>query len=401
MPLSSKDQSDLLAFGEYSQRFSFKVGSGLPGRVYSSGVASWEQGISSAPQNHFERGGGAKQWGIETALGLCISCPSGDRVVVILYSLHDRPRDEQLMLRLSEELKRLMPIPRWKLVVDVGADASFDINSSTDESELRELLEKLWNNQEGGLVPSNMAGFYPLLQLLRKDARSETEKELVAFVVSSYGTFKRQGRPDTEIAWMTCRDFSVKEPELRKRENAVSDTSAIPHQDLSSKSDCGQAKYTGQGSCCPPKSSANSNGYIPPHGTTNGGCCPSSQNNSNGCCPQPTSVDNPYIPGSTCGSQNSTNAPCCPPQQVALQSNDHEPNQIPELTITTMHSAIANNGQNGYPSGDSRSTENLMLPGQLESLIFDSNGVGGEEIAGGNIQMEGVSANHLAELFRF
>lgn len=44
-PMNSQDQFDLLSFGEYSSKFSFDVGCGLPGRVYSSGICSWEQGI--------------------------------------------------------------------------------------------------------------------------------------------------------------------------------------------------------------------------------------------------------------------------------------------------------------------------------------------------------------------
>jgi hypothetical protein len=55
VPLSPQDQFDLLSFGEYSHKFSFDVGCGLPGRVYSSGVCSWEQGVENAPSIQFER----------------------------------------------------------------------------------------------------------------------------------------------------------------------------------------------------------------------------------------------------------------------------------------------------------------------------------------------------------
>ena len=64
--LTSEEQFNLHAFGDYSQRFSFDVNCGLPGRVYGSGRHSWEQGVHNASHNRFERCGGAFQWGIKT-----------------------------------------------------------------------------------------------------------------------------------------------------------------------------------------------------------------------------------------------------------------------------------------------------------------------------------------------
>ena len=59
-----------IAFGEYSERFSFAVGCGLPGRVYQSGIPTWEQSVQNAPFKHFERCGGAMQYGISTVVGI-------------------------------------------------------------------------------------------------------------------------------------------------------------------------------------------------------------------------------------------------------------------------------------------------------------------------------------------
>ena len=106
-PLSSQDRFDLLSFGEYSSKFSFDVGCGLPGRVYSSGICSWEQGVANAPSNQFERCGGASQWGIKTVLGIPIPSPNVGRVVVLLYSRHDRKRDPEMVRRLTEELTKV------------------------------------------------------------------------------------------------------------------------------------------------------------------------------------------------------------------------------------------------------------------------------------------------------
>ncbi len=107
MPLSGDEKFNLYSFGEYSQKFSFDVGCGLPGRVYSSGVASWEQGIQNAPLAKFERCGGAFQWSIQTVLGIPISSPTVGRIVVVFYSLHDRSRDLNLVNKIADDLSKV------------------------------------------------------------------------------------------------------------------------------------------------------------------------------------------------------------------------------------------------------------------------------------------------------
>jgi hypothetical protein len=98
---------NLVAFGDYSQKFSFRVGCGLPGRVYQSGLPTWEQGVQNAPHNHFERCGGASQWGIKTVVGIPVASPKVGRVVVVLYSCHDRQQDQDLVSKLMDEFTRV------------------------------------------------------------------------------------------------------------------------------------------------------------------------------------------------------------------------------------------------------------------------------------------------------
>ena len=107
VPLSTEERFDLVSFGDYSQKFSFDLGCGLPGRVYSSGVASWEQGIQKAPSTLFERCGGASQWAIQTVLGIPVPSPNVGRVVVLLYSRHDRNRDQDTVNRISSALSKV------------------------------------------------------------------------------------------------------------------------------------------------------------------------------------------------------------------------------------------------------------------------------------------------------
>lgn len=105
--LSAEAHFNLFAFGDYSQKFSFDVGCGLPGRVYESGRPTWEQSVQNAPHTHFERCGGALQWGIKTVLGIPIASPNVGRIVVILYSCNDRPKDQELVGRLSDEFTKV------------------------------------------------------------------------------------------------------------------------------------------------------------------------------------------------------------------------------------------------------------------------------------------------------
>jgi hypothetical protein len=105
--LSSDEKFNMFAFGDYSQKFSFDVGCGLPGRVYESGRPTWEQSVHNAPHNHFERCGGARQWSIKTVLGIPVASPNVGRIVVTLYSCIDRSKDEDLVTRLSEVFTRV------------------------------------------------------------------------------------------------------------------------------------------------------------------------------------------------------------------------------------------------------------------------------------------------------
>lgn len=106
-PIPSEDHFDLVSFGLYSQKFSFDVGCGLPGRVYNSGIASWERGVTNAPRPQFERAGGAKQWGIQTVLGVPVASPNVGRIVVLFYSRFDREKDDGLVSRIMEELTKV------------------------------------------------------------------------------------------------------------------------------------------------------------------------------------------------------------------------------------------------------------------------------------------------------
>ncbi|CAJ1942840.1 unnamed protein product [Cylindrotheca closterium] len=211
VPISSQHHFDLLSFGEYSAKFSFDVGCGLPGRVYQSSVCSWEQGVANAPSQQFERCGGAHQWGIKTVLGIPISSPNVGRIVVVLYSRHDRLRDPEMARRITEEFTKLKPTPKWKLVVDLGevADAPKTANlADMRVSELLNLLEQFAPSDDSPYA-MYMTGFSMLRLLLVKQVKTPQESEFISTMLESYSSYKSSGRRNQEIACLVARDFMV------------------------------------------------------------------------------------------------------------------------------------------------------------------------------------------------
>lgn len=262
--LTPKETFNFNAFGDYSQKFSFDVGCGLPGRVYESGRPTWEQGVHNAPASQFERHGGAMQWNIRTVLGIPVASPNVGRIVVTLYSALDRPKDEELVSRLSEEFTRLLPSPKWKLVVDIGDDevtqvttaapqiqnshlsqpfglseeheaddptkdaiaeaiaetigsADHDPEGGVDDpfppnkdprvneliSLLGEHMPSEHNSNTGSLIP----GFTSLRLLLLRQAHTPSEQQTLKTVLDSYSSYSAGGRSRFDIAVMLVRDF--------------------------------------------------------------------------------------------------------------------------------------------------------------------------------------------------
>lgn len=233
MPLSQDDQFNLLSFGEYSQKFSFNVGCGLPGRVYENGVPAWEQSVQNAPHQHFERCGGAIQWKIKTVVGIPVPSPNVGRIVVVLYSRFDRNKDQDMVSRLHDEFTKLVPSPKWKLVVDIGraqepsptpekttsfqnnmavsntkgSDQSVEITKDARTEELVALLGEHMPHDPNSPYSSFLSGLMSLRLMLLKPTRTDEEKEIEGTLLSSYTSYLSSGRSKQDITLMIARDF--------------------------------------------------------------------------------------------------------------------------------------------------------------------------------------------------
>jgi bHLH-MYC and R2R3-MYB transcription factors N-terminal len=133
---SRGDLDDKLAyklheFGVYSDNFSFEPGHGLPGRVYVSGEISWEQNIHDTDPKIFERAGGARVYGLKTAVGIPLNTALVGRIVVTMYSCEDVPENMSMARDCAAELARYSPEPKWKLCIDTNNSSNIPSGFNT------------------------------------------------------------------------------------------------------------------------------------------------------------------------------------------------------------------------------------------------------------------------------
>ena len=112
--------SQLHEYGEYSTKFSFAPGAGLPGRVYATGKPHWETRIDEADPQFFRRAGGAKVYGVKTGLALPLATNQIGRMVVAMYSTSDIAEIASVVEKCVVDLRAYSPEPKWKLVVEMG-----------------------------------------------------------------------------------------------------------------------------------------------------------------------------------------------------------------------------------------------------------------------------------------
>jgi hypothetical protein len=212
---------NLQAFGDYSEKFSFDVGCGLPGRIYETGLTTWEQNVQTS--STFERSGAAQQWGIKTVAGFPVASPNVGRIVVLFYSRYDRSKDHELISRMSKELTKLMPSPKWKLVVDTSFpppdakstsstessnDKKRDIDSSDNTiSEIISLLCQHMPSSPNSTLASYCDAFVSLRLLLLRPTRTQEDEDNVRILTGSYLSYKSSGRSPVDICVMLASDF--------------------------------------------------------------------------------------------------------------------------------------------------------------------------------------------------
>lgn len=240
--MSPEENFMLATFGDYSRIFSFDVGCGIPGKVYKSNVPSWEQNVHQASKRDFERVGGGMQCGIRTLVGIPVDSPNVGRIVVIIYSRYDRVRDADLVMRLKAMFERLMPMPTWKLVVDIGAEEvgqqmlamqhqqyqSSEVAATTHSlahtgdqltSEVISIFAEHMPSDPISPAFEYLQGLMALRLLLLRPLRNDNEQAIVDTILSSYSSYKSRGRSRSEIAVMLARDFMYLNPHANSQQS--------------------------------------------------------------------------------------------------------------------------------------------------------------------------------------
>jgi len=230
-PMNHEETFRLTAFGDYSQKFSFHAGCGLPGKVYSSGLPFWDSNVQSEfSSRQFERRGGASQWDIKSVVGIPVPSPNVGRIVVLLYSMHEREQNEDVLVKLTKACSRQMPTPKWKLIVDVG-EAPVETQQSNIPSDRKKDEEKKSTTLTarelrtvdsiagllGEYMPSDSsliaAGSYVssltnLRLFLLRSSHIPEEEDIIRTIVNSYLSYSRNARSGKDIAIMLARDFA-------------------------------------------------------------------------------------------------------------------------------------------------------------------------------------------------
>lgn len=226
-PLTADEIFNFSLYGDYSEKFSFNVGCGLPGRVFKTGIAAWEQFVSNAPSHMFERRGGAMQFGVKTALGLPIESPNVGRIVLVMYSRHNREKDEELVNRVVKDMRLFNPCPRWKLVVSVSppngenSQTSLpsappskleNVNTSPKENQIKQLISLLGESMPSANDSSSLLGrkvdtIMNLRLTLLRPNRSPEEEQLVDTLLVLFESYLSAGRSKEDTILLVTRDY--------------------------------------------------------------------------------------------------------------------------------------------------------------------------------------------------
>ena len=107
---------------------------------------------------------------------------------------------------------QLMPTPKWKLVVDVGAKPPKPDNASVADRRVADLLKLLAEHiptHRNSPYSPYLPGFTSLRLLLLKQTTTSEETDLLTTVLQSYSSYLSSGRSSSETAWMIARDFML------------------------------------------------------------------------------------------------------------------------------------------------------------------------------------------------
>ena len=90
---------------------SFCPGHGIPGIVYASVIACWEQSVQKSSCEHFARCQGVSIYGIQTVVGLPVTSSIGS-IILGMYRALDVSKNADLVGRMRNSFGGYNPTPR-------------------------------------------------------------------------------------------------------------------------------------------------------------------------------------------------------------------------------------------------------------------------------------------------
>lgn len=169
------------------------------------------------------------QFGVKTALGLPIESPNVGRIVLVMYSRHNREKDEELVKCLVNDMRLFTPTPRWKLVVSVGPSNGGDqaslnaippsklenisnTNLDLKENQIKHLIALLGENipsasDSNTVLGQNIHSIMNLRLILLRANRCPEEEQLVDTLLVLYQSYIEAGRSKDDIVLLMTRDY--------------------------------------------------------------------------------------------------------------------------------------------------------------------------------------------------
>ena len=225
-------------FGVYSKNFAFTPGHGLPGQVFLNNRPIWMNKLNQAKPEQFCRVGGAKVYGVSTAVGMPVPTSIGN-IVLVLYSTSDLTRDADLEFRCMDYFRQLQPIPKWRLCIDIActeeteasndrqlpglayaprrstacivptspvSDTAAQASYYVNEQSLALLLGKFNLSEQGDDVARHSMALR-LLLLRHPSCRTTAETNQVIAIMSKYRSYVGAKRDERDIVLLVANDW--------------------------------------------------------------------------------------------------------------------------------------------------------------------------------------------------
>mmetsp|Transcript_9519 Transcript_9519/g.11086 ORF Transcript_9519/g.11086 Transcript_9519/m.11086 type:complete len:754 (+) Transcript_9519:147-2408(+) len=201
-------------FGKDSSHFQFVSGEGLPGRVFETGKAIWDDEIQNMNNKMFPRIAVARKRGVKKGLGIPMFHTSMGKVVIALYTCEDVPKDANLVEKCCNYFQNFSPSPRCELVVDIGKVGQENYNPHDDantcdtenESEITNLLSKYASSS------STLARGFTSLRLLflqPKSKLSVIDNSTREIINASYSNYIKSKQKEETIASLLVHEFTL------------------------------------------------------------------------------------------------------------------------------------------------------------------------------------------------